>query len=136
MHPSADALTAALLFRTDAGRNRNYALHASDVGAGARRRAKRLRNLLGQITGAFGPANRVSLEVHGDDVTLRYALAKLALARTARLSTVDLSILRVALARAGARLLPAALMARDDDRARVDALLASFADAQQTSARA
>ncbi len=66
---------------------------------------------------------------------LRYALAKVALVRETRMSRVDFSILRVALVRAGARLLPAALVARDDDRACTDALLEEFSRAR-TSASA
>jgi hypothetical protein len=103
-----------------------FALHATRDGASARRRAARVRGLVRQITGTFGPAREVTVSQEGDDVILRYALAKVSLAREARLSRVDLSIVRVALARAGARLLPAVLRARDEDRARVDALLEEF----------
>jgi hypothetical protein len=122
-----EALVAGLVFRIpEAARNRNFAMHQGEPGARARKRAARLRGLLQQIVGAFGPAHRVSIEAHEDgELTLRYALAKLGLVRSARLSVAELSMLRVALSRAGARLLPAALIARDEDRARVDALLAS-----------
>lgn len=66
----------------------------------------------------------------GEEIVLGYALAKVSLHREIRLSRVDLSIVRVALARAGARLLPAALIACDDDRARVSALLEDFSRAR------
>jgi hypothetical protein len=126
-----EALVAGLVFRVpEAARNRNFAMHQGEPGARARKRAARLRGLLQQIVGAFGPAHRVSIETHEDgELTLRYALAKLGLVRSARLSVAELSMLRVALSRAGARLLPAALMAREEDRTRVDALLASIRSA-------
>ncbi len=131
---SADALTAAIVFRSPKGsRNRHFALHATREAAVARRRAARVHGLLRQITGAFGPAQRVNIEEAGEDeITLRYVLTRVSLTRQARLCTTDLSILRVALARTGARLLPAGLIARDDDRARVEGLLESLVDAPVT----
>lgn len=124
----ADALTAALVLRRpEASRNRNFALHATHDGAEARRRASRLRGLVKQITGGFGPAREVTVTPgEGDELRLRYTLARVSLVRESRLSLADLSVLRVALARAGARLLPAALVARDEDRMRVDSLLGEF----------
>jgi len=124
----ADALTAALVLRRpEASRNRNFALHATQEGAEARRRASRLRGLVRQITGSFGPTREVSvLGGEPGEVRLRFVLARIALVREARLPVSDLSVLRVALGRAGARLLPAALMARDEDRTLVDTLLAEF----------
>jgi hypothetical protein len=129
-----EALVAGLVFRIpEAARNRNFAVHQGEPGARARKRAARLRGLLQQIVGAFGPAHRVAVETHEDgELTLRYALAKLGLLRSARMSVAELSILRVALARAGARLLPAALVAREEDKARVEALLASVRAASVT----
>jgi hypothetical protein len=130
-----DALTAALVLRgVDASRNRNFALHASRIGAGARRRANRLRSMLRQITGAFGPAREVRVATEGDEVRLTFSLARVSLVREARLSAADLSILRVALAERGTRLLPAALLARDEDRARVATLLEEFASARNALA--
>lgn len=136
MSPSADALTAAIVFQVpEAARNRNWALHETRDGASARRRARRLRGLVRQILGGYGPVRAVTVVEVGhedgpepgdrEDVRLHYELSRVALAREIRLSKVDLSILRVALARGGARLLPAPLMARDEDRARVDALVAA-----------
>jgi hypothetical protein len=137
MSPSADALTAALVLRSvESSRNRNFALHATREGAGARRRANRLRSMVRQITGAFGPAREVRIGAHGDEVTLTYELARVALVREVRVSNTDLSILRVALAERGTRLLPAALMARDEDRARVQALLEEFARARRAAPEA
>ncbi len=83
-----------------------------------------------QITGAFGPAREVRVASVGDDVVLTFSLARVALVREARLSPIDLSILRTALVERGTRLLPAALIARDEDRARVSALLDEFARAR------
>ncbi|MGZ6096474.1 MAG: hypothetical protein ACXWUG_30810, partial [Polyangiales bacterium] len=103
MPPSPDllpeALVAGLVFRIpEAARNRHFALHQGEAGARARKRAARLRGLLQQIVGAFGPANRVSLEMHEDgELTIRYVLAKLGLMRSARMSLAELSMLRVAL---------------------------------------
>lgn len=123
MSPSIDAITAALVLRRpESSRNRNFAIHATREGTVARRRAARVRGLVRQITGTFGPARDVSVAMEGDEVVLRYSLHRVSLAREARISPIDLSIVRVALARAGARLLPAALIARDEDRACVQAL--------------
>lgn len=124
----ADALTAALVLRRpEASRNRNFALHATPDGAEARKRASRVRGLVRQIAGAFGPAREVAVTGgHPGEVRLHFVLARISLVRDARLPLSDLSVLRVALGRAGARLLPAALMVREEDRVRVDALLAEF----------
>jgi hypothetical protein len=131
MPPSLDALTAALVLRgVESSRNRNFAIHATRDGATARRRAQRLRSMLRQIAGAFGPARDVKVVAAGEDVTITFSLARVALVREARLSAVDLAILRVALVERGTRLLPAALIARDEDRARVSALLEEFARAR------
>ena len=124
MSPSIDAITAALVLRRpESSRNRNFAIHATRDGAIARRRAARVRGLVRQITGAFGPAREVVVALDGEEAVLRYALARVSLAREVRLSRIDLSIVRVALARAGARLLPATLIARDEDRACVQELI-------------
>jgi hypothetical protein len=132
-----DSLTAALVLRrTESSRNRNFAIHATRDGAAARRRAGRIRGVVRQITGVFGPARQVEVRVETDEVVLRYSLARVALLREARISPVDLSIIRVALHRAGARLLPAALVARDEDRARVDALIEDFARARASTSAA
>jgi hypothetical protein len=131
MSSSVDALTAALVLRAvESSRNRNFAIHATRDGASARRRANRLRSMVRQITGAFGPARDVRIATHGDEVTITFSLARVSLVREARLSATDLSILRVALAERGTRLLPAALMVRDEDRARVGALLEEFVRAR------
>jgi hypothetical protein len=133
----ADVLTAALVLRRpEASRNRNFRLHATADGAQARRRASRLLGLLRQITGGFGPARDVQVEVHGGEVRLRLVLSRVSLVRETRMSEDDLSLLRVALARAGARLLPAALHAQPGDRQRVEALSIAFETLARTSARA
>lgn len=145
MSPSADALTAAIVFEVpEAARNRNWALHETRDGASARRRARRLRGLVRQILGGYGPVRAVSVVDlgnpgqgagdEGGEVRLGYELSRVALAREIRLSRTDLSILRVALARGGARLLPAPLVAREEDRARVDALVAAVSTAANAAA--
>lgn len=128
MTARADALTAALVLRRpEASRNRNFALHATHDGAEARRRASRLRGLVRQITGGFGPARDVTVTAGRDgEQRLRYTLARVSLVRECHLGLSDLSILRVALAKAGTRLLPALLLARDEDQARVESLLGDF----------
>jgi len=129
---AVDVIAATLVFRPhEVSRNRNFALHGTAEGTLARRRASRIRGILRQLTGGFGPARRVELNVLEDgEIALHYTLAKVALERSARLSPCDLAILRVALLRAGARLLPAALMPTDDDRARVETLLAQTSSAR------
>lgn len=131
MSARADVLTAALVLRrAETSRNRNFALHATPEAAEARKRAARIRGVVRQITGLFGPARDVTLHEHAasapGEVRLRYALTRIAMVRETRLSMSDLSVLRVALSRAGARLLPAPLLARDEDRARVDSMLAEL----------
>ncbi|MBI2389891.1 MAG: hypothetical protein HYV09_09885 [Deltaproteobacteria bacterium] len=131
MSARADVLTAALVLRrAETSRNRNFLLHATPEAAEARKRAARIRGIVRQITGLFGPARDVTAErvpaSAPGEIRLRYALTRIALVRETRLPLSDLSVLRVALARAGARLLPAPLLARDEDRARVDALLSEL----------
>lgn len=83
------------------------------------------------IAGGFGPAQRVvvrsaegsALSPNEPEVVVRFALARVSLQREARMSAVDLAILRVGLADAGTRLLPVALVVRDEDRRIVAELL-------------
>lgn len=56
--------------------------------------------------------------------TLRYVLPRVAARRAIHVSAIELVILRVALFEAGVRLLPAALVARAEDHARIAELLA------------
>ena len=120
-----DQITALFVFHpTTSSRNRQFTLHASAHGSLARRRAIRIRGLLRQLTGSFGPARQVDIQkgAHGEFL-LRYSLAKVAYCRSVHLSEIDLSILRVALERAGLRLMPQALAVKAADRDRVNALL-------------
>ena len=125
---SGDAMTAAIVLSPDeTSRNRNFALYAGEVGEEARRRARRVRGMVRQVTGSFGPAQLLELTPSDDGRwRVRYRLRKIALERTILLTASDLAVMRVAIARTGARLLPAALVAREDDHARVAALLEHF----------
>jgi hypothetical protein len=137
------ALAALLVLRPgELSRNRHFRLHATREGARARGRAATLRGLARQLTGAHGPARALVVEeiedrhegAAGDDLpdaaeprpkgaTLRYALPRVAARRTIHVSAIELAILRIALFEAGVRLLPAALVARPEDHARIAELL-------------
>ncbi len=125
-----DALTALIVLRPKrASRNRHFSLFATPHAREARRRAAIIRSLVRDIAGGYGPARVVSWNaVSGGDVELRYAMPRVAATRTARLSEVDLAIARIALAARGVRLVPAAVAAREEDHARVDALLSRSAN--------
>jgi hypothetical protein len=121
----ADALTALLVLRPRRlPRNRHFALYATDEATIARRRAARLRSLVRQLTGSFGPARSITLEPSSaHEFLLRYRLSRVSLLRSLHVSSIDLAVLRVALLEAGARLLPAPLVARAHDEAQVRLLL-------------
>lgn len=118
-------MAALLVLRPgELSRNRHFRLHASKEGARARARAAALRGLLRHLTGAHGPARTLTVEETPEGATLGYALPRVTARRLVQVSTTELSILRIALAESGIRLLPAPLVARADDRARVDELIA------------
>lgn len=119
------ALAALLVLRPgELSRNRHFRLHATREGTRAWARAAALRGLVRHLTGAHGPARTLTVDEHGEASTVGYALPRVAARRLVQVSATELSILRVALAEAGLRLLPAALMLRAEDRARVDDLIA------------
>lgn len=119
VHLDAEGLAALIVLRpTHASRNRYFALFSTPRAKLARRRALTLRGIVRDLAGGHGPVQAMSC-VPVDDIddawSLRYELVCLAAQRTVRLTTSDLAVVRVALARRGLRLLPAALIARDDD---------------------
>jgi hypothetical protein len=108
-----------------ASRNRHFALHATEDAKVARRRAATIRGLVRDLGGAHGAVREVTCTREGGGFRLRYVIARVALARAARLLEADVAILRVALARRGVRLLPAAILATREDHAQVERLLAA-----------
>ena len=122
-----EALLAALVLDPATySRNRFFDLYKDPAVHGVRRRATQIRSIVRQVTGAdptqagerlrFSPAG-------GDRVELSYAVPALGLRRTALLDPLELSLVRLAIARSG----PAAPPPGDPDRARVDAALARLA---------
>lgn len=133
----ADLLTAALVLLPPAevSRNRHPDLHAGEVGARARRRAARIRATLRQLQGADGPARGIGTVggtgAPGAPCELHYELGRLSLRRRATLPTMDLVLLRVALAERAVRLLPPAMKATAEDRALTTALVEAFRRARR-----
>lgn len=121
----SDALTALIVLRPSrASRNRHFSLFNTTHAREARRRAAVLRSLVRDIAGKHGPARVVGFVVlPSGEAELRYEMPRVSATRTARLSEIDLSIARVALAARGVRLVPEAVAAREQDHARVEALL-------------
>jgi hypothetical protein len=118
-------LLAVIVLRpSHASRNRHFALFTTHEARRARRRASVLRGVVGDLSGSFGPARLLGTEPRDGETVIRYALPRVTLERTARLSREELALVRVALARRGLRLLPAALVAREEDESIAEALLA------------
>ena len=127
----ADTLCATIVLRpTRAPRNRHFALFTTDQAKVARQRASAIRSVLRDLGGGHGPVRLITCEPRpsaatgGTEWLLTYSIPRVALARTARLQAIDLAIVRVALARRNVRLLPAALVAREEDQTVVARLLA------------
>lgn len=151
VHGGIEAALAALLVLRpgELSRNRHFRLHATREGGRARARAAAIRGLARQLAGAHGPARGLAIdeveelasaatgpagseagegasapEPRAKGATLRYALPRVAARRMIHVSAIELAILRVALFEAGVRLLPAPLVVRAEDHARVAELLA------------
>ena len=126
----ADTLCATIVLRpARAPRNRHFALFTTDQAKQARQRASAIRSVLRDLGGGHGPVRLITCDPRSSSTgqpewLLTYSIPRVALARTARLQSIDLAIVRVALARRNVRLLPAALIARDEDHALVARLLA------------
>ena len=129
-----EALLAALVLDPATySRNRFFELYKDPVVHRIRRRASQLRSIVRQVTGAdpkqvgerllFSPRE-------GDRVELSYAVPALGLRRTALLDPLELSLVRLAMARAGT----GGPAPDDPDRARVDAALARLAPPVTTDA--
>ena len=126
----ADTLCAAIVLRpTRASRNRHFALFTTDQAKLARRRACAIRSVLRDLAGGHGPVRLITCaqapKAAPESVwILTYSIPRVSLSRSATLPSIDVSIVRVALARRNVRLLPAQLVARDEDHAVVARLLA------------
>ena len=124
-----DALLAALVLDPATySRNRFFDLYKDPDVYRIRRRASQLRSIVRQVTGA--DPRQVGERLHfspkdGDRVELSYAVPALGLRRTALLDPLELSLVRLAMARrpgAAGRAGPG-----PPDRARVEAVLARLA---------
>jgi hypothetical protein len=130
-----EALLAALVLAPATySRNRFFDLYKDPDVYRIRRRASQLRSIVRQVTGVdprqvgervrFAPAG-------GDRVELSYAVPALGLRRTALLDPIELSLVRLAIARVD----PAGPPPGDPDRARVEAALARLAPPLAADAR-
>jgi hypothetical protein len=124
-----EALLAALVLDpTTYSRNRFFDLYQHPRVHRIRRRASQIRSIVRQVTGAdpaqagerlrFSPAD-------GGRVELTYEVPALGLRRTALLDPLELSLVRLAIARSGPAAPPPG--DADPDRARVEAALARLA---------
>jgi hypothetical protein len=125
----ADTLCATIVLRpARASRNRHFALFTTDEAKLARRRASAIRSVLRDLAGGHGPVRLITCEERAmaghTEWLLTYSMPRVAMSRSARLPAIDVSIVRVALARRNVRLLPAQLVARDEDHALIARLLA------------
>jgi hypothetical protein len=122
-----DALLAALVLDPATySRNRFFDLYKDPAVHRIRRRASQIRSIVRQVTGADpkGAGERLLFSPKdGDRVELSYTVPALGLRRTALLDPLELSLIRLALARAGA----AGPAPDNPDRVRVDAALARLA---------
>jgi len=128
--PDLEALLCALILAPDTyARNRFFELFQSPATQRVRRRAKRVRSMVRELTepwpalGTLGesPAPRatfVSEEIRENGmVVVRYRMADLEYLRTTTLEPLEAAALRYALARAGRG------SASDEDKRRVEAAL-------------
>jgi hypothetical protein len=126
-------LVALVLAPATYSRNRFFHLYEDPAVRRVRRRASQIRSIVrhmarvdpraaGEVLGAEPAA--------GGRVALSYVVPAIGLRRTALLDPIELSLVRVAMGRAGLRLHGgerADLPADDADRARIDAVLARLA---------
>jgi len=124
-----EALLAALVIAPATySRNRFFELYQDPDVYRIRRRASQIRSIVRHVT-RLDPAQageRVRFSpASGDRVELSYAVPTLSLRRTALLDPIELSLVRLALARGPAGTPPTP--ADDPDRVRVEAALARLA---------
>jgi hypothetical protein len=123
-----EALLAALVIAPATySRNRFFELYRDPEAHRVRRRASQLRSIVRHITHAdpAEPGESVSFApVGGDRVELTYAVPALSLLRKTLLDPIELSLVRLAIARASRIEGPPP---DDPDRARVEAALARLA---------
>jgi hypothetical protein len=120
-------LVALVLAPATYSRNRFFRLYEDPAVRRVRRRASQIRSIVRHVVRADpGAAGEVlgAEPAAGGRVALSYTVPALGLRRTALLDPIELSLVRVAMARGGRG---AALPADDADRARIDAVLARLA---------
>jgi hypothetical protein len=126
-------LVALVLAPATYSRNRFFHLYEDPAVRRVRRRAAQIRSIVRHVArvdpGAAGEV--IGAEpAAGGRVALSYEVPALGLRRTALLDPIELSLVRVAMGRAGVRAAGgehAELPADDADRARIDAVLARLA---------
>ena len=110
-------------------RNRFFDMYTDPAVRRARTRAAMLRSVVRHLAKRMpaerGEVTRIEAIDHAGAVAITYEVASLGLKRTTRMSAMELSTLRVALARADA--CPPELSVSDDDRSRVEQALARLA---------
>jgi hypothetical protein len=128
-----EALLAALVIAPATySRNRFFALYQDADLYRVRRRASQIRSIVRHVTGGSPAypeslAERVRFSPAADDrVELTYSVPALGLRRTALLDPIELSLVRLAMARGGQA---GGLSPDDPDRTRVEAALARLAPA-------
>jgi|HubBroStandDraft_6_1064221.scaffolds.fasta_scaffold84551_4 hypothetical protein len=120
-------LVALVLAPATYSRNRFFDLHQDPAVRRVRRRASQIRSIVRHVARVDPRAEGAVLGAEpreGGRVALSYAVPALGLRRTALLDPIELSLVRVAMARGGQG---AELPADDADRARIDAVLARLA---------
>jgi hypothetical protein len=122
-------LVALVLAPATYSRNRFFELYQDPAVRRVRRRASQIRSIVRHVARVDprAAAEAIGAEPAEDGrVTLSYVVPALGLRRTALLDPIELSLVRVAMARGGQG---ADLPAGDADRARIDAVLARLAPA-------
>jgi hypothetical protein len=117
-------LVALVLAPATYSRNRFFHLYEDPAVRRVRRRASQIRSIVRHVARADPRAEGEVLGAEpaaGGRVALSYTVRSLGLRRTALLEPIELSLVRVAMARGGHG---AVLPADDADRARIDAALA------------
>lgn len=112
-------LCALVLAPASLSRNRFFTLYEDPTLRRVRRRAARVRSLVGMLVGNRGRKSEITGERVLDDgrVLIRYRVPDIDFHGTSALSELEASVLRYALHRAGVGALP------DEDRARVEEAL-------------
>ncbi len=135
-----EALLAALVLSPATySRNRFFDLYQDPAIRRVRRRASQIRSVVRHVTGASAAepgeiVDVVPVRGEAEQTELTYAVPALGLRRTVVLDPLELSLVRLAIAKSG-RASPA-LPPDEGDRARVDAALARLSPEQRAPADA